>query len=68
MNEYGPYGPSQEDQAVMAEFFAQYPTLAYGMCYLFGVYRQAGFTRSQATVEVYRSVEDGLATAAKESR
>jgi hypothetical protein len=67
MNRFGPFGPSQNEQAVMAEFFVQYPTLAPGMCYLFGMFRQAGFTRSQATAEVYRSVGRGQATRDQEA-
>jgi hypothetical protein len=57
MDVCGPFWPSQEDQAVMADFCVQYPTLALGACYLFGAYRQAGLTRSQAALEVCHSLE-----------
>jgi hypothetical protein len=51
------YWPSEEDQVVLAQFFEHYPTLAYGMCYLFGARRQAGMSCLQAAREVYRLVE-----------
>jgi len=40
--------PSDEDQAGMAQFFADFPLLAYGMCSLCGAHRHAGMTRSEA--------------------
>ena len=43
------FWPSKDDQAVMAHFFAEYSAeMAYGLYYMFGAHRQAGFSRDEA--------------------
>jgi hypothetical protein len=43
-----PYWPTPEDQAICARFLQEFPDMGYGLCYLFGMYRGAGFSREEA--------------------
>jgi hypothetical protein len=42
------YWPDEGDQKVCLQFMREDPVRGFGMCYLFGAYRQAGWERDIA--------------------
>jgi hypothetical protein len=44
----GPYWPDEEDAAVCAQLMGAYPIVGPGLCFMFGSYRTAGFSREVA--------------------